>query len=298
MISDGKTIGGHAVQNWCLIRLIPLLIFDVVDVSEAARKLLLLLRDIIELVCAPRIFFNQVMFLNRLVKLYVEERMHLFGDVPIRPKHHYLLHYPWLITMFGLLIHVWTLRMESKHTFFKRCARSTHNFVNVTKTLSETHQLNRALLSTGVMLCDLAELGHDCMTFDELVFAKPIVDAVYLCRTLLAPMQCSSSISFKGTLYYKDCYVVIDHTESHPVFAQVVLCLLDHAGNCGLVVKVCSCDRKDSLGVYVVQNSEESDHFTCLPLHQLLDYCPLQGYVINGSAHIAMKHAVLTCGDN
>jgi adenosine/AMP kinase len=93
IVSDGKTVGGHAVQNWCLLRLLPLFLFTVVNVDDDAWRLLLLLREIVELVCAPKISKNQILYLNRLVKLYLEDRVHLFPDCPVRPKHHYLLHY-------------------------------------------------------------------------------------------------------------------------------------------------------------------------------------------------------------
>ncbi len=102
--------------------------------NDESWKLLLLLREMVELICAPKISTNQILYLNRRVKMYVEERSHWFADVPLRPKHHYLLHYPWLILQFGPLIRVWTMLMESKHTFFKRCARTSKNFIDVTKT--------------------------------------------------------------------------------------------------------------------------------------------------------------------
>ena len=117
VVSDGNTVGGHAVQNWVLLRLLPLLVFDVVDVDDDSWDLLLLLREVLELICAPKISRNQILYLNRLVGMYVAERCRLFTDVPLRPKHHYLLHYPWLTMQFGPLIRVWTMRMESKHTF-------------------------------------------------------------------------------------------------------------------------------------------------------------------------------------
>ena len=64
-------------------------------------------------------------------------------------KHHYLLHYVELIIHFGPLIHLWILRFESKHTFFRRCARRLHNFKNICKTVAERHQLFQAYLSAG-----------------------------------------------------------------------------------------------------------------------------------------------------
>jgi hypothetical protein len=142
-VSEGKTVGGHAVQNWCLLRLLPVMIHDTFDVLDEVWQLLLL-REITELICAPRISVIQICYLNRLILLYIEDRLRLFPTVPLRPKHHYLLHYPGLIMNFGPLIRVWTARMESKHTVFKRYACSAKNFINITKSLSDFHQLNLA----------------------------------------------------------------------------------------------------------------------------------------------------------
>lgn len=41
------------------------------------------------------------------------------------------------------------MRFESKHSYFKRCIRSSKNFRNVTKSLAERHQLFRAYQSHG-----------------------------------------------------------------------------------------------------------------------------------------------------
>lgn len=50
---------------------------------------------------------------------------------------HYLCHYPELITQFGPLIHLWTMRFESKQTYFKQYVRKRHNFKNLCATLVE-----------------------------------------------------------------------------------------------------------------------------------------------------------------
>jgi len=66
-----------------------------------------------------------------LVEDYVDRRLCLFPHVGLRPKHHYLLHYASLTAKFGPLMHLWTMRFESKHSYFKRCIRYSRNFVNV-----------------------------------------------------------------------------------------------------------------------------------------------------------------------
>ena len=248
-VSDGKTVGGNAVQVWCLLRLLPLFLYGSADVHDDAWTMLMLLREIVELVCAPKISVAQMLYLNRLVQQYVEDRSKLFSSVPLRPKHHYLLHYPWLTQMFGPLIRVWTMRMESKHYFFKGCARSCRNFINITKTLSETHQLSQAFLSSGSVVCDYVELGCDTCDFDEELFSCDIVTAVRSCQKLISPLRCSSSVTVRGTKYSKGSYVVLHCRESQPIFGKVLMCLSDSAGVPAVVTEECTSEKKSVIGI-------------------------------------------------
>lgn len=54
------------------------------------------------------------------------------------PKHHFMIHYPACIRQIGPLVHVWTMRYEAKHKFFKL---SIKNFKNITKSLAKKHQI-------------------------------------------------------------------------------------------------------------------------------------------------------------
>ena len=292
VVSNGKTVGGNAVQVWCLLRLLPLLLCDTVNVQTEAWKLLLLLRETVELICAPKLSVAQVWYLNRLIRQYVEDRHQLFPSVPLRPKHHYLLHYPWLIQMFGPLIGVWTMRMESKHSFFKRCARSCRNFINITKSLSETHQLNQAYLSSGARVCRNVELGCDSCDFDSDLLSSGIVSAVKTCRKLQSPLCCSSSVTVKGTKYSKGSFVVLNCIDSQPVFGKILLCLLDSVGTPAVVTEVYHSEKNQALGLFVVRSLEEVQTLKCVLTGDLFDYYPLPLYSILGVPHIALKHAV------
>ena len=87
-------------------------------------KLVLMLRCIVELITAPCLSCNDVIHLHYLVKKYLESRCSVFSDVLLRPKHHYLMHYAWLILQYGPIHHCSTLRFESKHSYFKRLIRA------------------------------------------------------------------------------------------------------------------------------------------------------------------------------
>lgn len=74
----------------------------------------------------------------------ISEHRHLFQKVfpgeKLRPKHHYVEHYPQLIRTFGPLSDVWTMRFEGKHKFFKKVVHHSHNFKNIPLTLANRHQ--------------------------------------------------------------------------------------------------------------------------------------------------------------
>lgn len=44
----------------------------------------------------------------------------VFPNLMLRPKHHFVEHYPHLIRCFGPLVHLWTMRFEGKHRVFKK----------------------------------------------------------------------------------------------------------------------------------------------------------------------------------
>ncbi|KAL0152015.1 hypothetical protein M9458_052681, partial [Cirrhinus mrigala] len=111
---NSEKLSGHAVQNWCLLRVLPLLVGDrIKNPSESGVwKLILLLREIVAHVCSPAITPDQVAYLGVLIEEYIQFRVELFPEVSLKPKHHYLSHYPELIVQFGPLIRLWSLRFE------------------------------------------------------------------------------------------------------------------------------------------------------------------------------------------
>ncbi|XP_076061631.1 uncharacterized protein LOC143037379 [Oratosquilla oratoria] len=143
---------GHAVQNWVFLRLFSVYIGDLVkDTNDEVWQLYLKLKLIVELVCAPAIAQGQIVFLASLIEDYIDYRATIFPNINLRPKHHFLCHYPELIVRFGPLIRLWTMRFESKHSYFKKCARGLHNLKDLPKSLAKRHQLLQAFYSAGCL---------------------------------------------------------------------------------------------------------------------------------------------------
>lgn len=129
---------GQVVQNLNFLRLLPVLIGDKVqDPDDVVWQLTLQLKDIVDLVCAPKISVPQVAYLEITIQDYLDSRKGLFPENHLKPKHHY----PAQILKFGPIIRLWTMRFESKHAYFKRCERHLKNFKNICLTLSERQQM-------------------------------------------------------------------------------------------------------------------------------------------------------------
>jgi len=111
-------VSGQAVQNWNFLRWLPVLIGDKVqNADDDVGQLTLLLKDIVDMVCAQKISLSQVAYLDIIIQEYLNSRKCLFPESTLKPKHHYMTHYPSLILKFGPLIRLWTMRLESKQLF-------------------------------------------------------------------------------------------------------------------------------------------------------------------------------------
>lgn len=60
-------------------------------------KMVLKLQEISGLLMAFKISVGQVAYLRILLLEYIKMRIKLFPNTKLRPKHHYILHYPYLI---------------------------------------------------------------------------------------------------------------------------------------------------------------------------------------------------------
>ncbi|XP_065642303.1 uncharacterized protein LOC136073934 [Hydra vulgaris] len=89
LTAKGDKLKGHAVQNWVFLRFLPLLLIGrIFNYDHNVWQLILLLREVTELICGGNISLSQVSLLQHLINEYLEQRKEIFPDVPLRPKHH------------------------------------------------------------------------------------------------------------------------------------------------------------------------------------------------------------------
>ncbi|XP_077972807.1 uncharacterized protein LOC120330222 [Styela clava] len=170
-----EKLTGNASQNRAFLRLFPFWVVDKVqDFDDPIWQMIINLRYIVELICAPKASNAIISALQWLLPLYVASRKQLFPGHTVRPKHHYLMHYPELISLFGPLIRCWTLRFEGKHSYFKNVVRRTGNFVNVCKTLAHSHQMMQACMLEQRFACPLIRrhLANQQIVYSEAIMHK------------------------------------------------------------------------------------------------------------------------------
>ena len=125
---------GSAGQLRVLSKIMTILLSEVLDKSKVG-SMVVKLQEVAEFVVAPHLTLYEIDYhLTEVIQLYLDLRKRSIQDIgmpPARPKHHFLSHYPLLFKRYGPLINLWTMRMESKHSFFKNVVRSSKNFKNV-----------------------------------------------------------------------------------------------------------------------------------------------------------------------
>ncbi|KAJ8043215.1 hypothetical protein HOLleu_10206 [Holothuria leucospilota] len=114
-----------AAQTWCLLRSLPLLLGRLVPLGNDTWKLLLQIADAVEVVTAPMVNKALCVFLANLMETFSTTYFNLYPNENMKPKLHYLIHYPQQMLEFRPLIHCWTLRFEGKHVYSKELSNRT-----------------------------------------------------------------------------------------------------------------------------------------------------------------------------
>ena len=112
------TVGGNGHENVALLRLLPLIVGSVIPEGDGSWAVLMELKDIVGLVLSPTFTEETIQYLQTKIRNHRQMLLEVFPQFRLRPKHHYIEHYPKLIRCFGPLVHLWTMRFEGKHRFF------------------------------------------------------------------------------------------------------------------------------------------------------------------------------------
>lgn len=275
-------LGGNAVENWNLLRLGPFIFGDLIEDREDPHwKMFLLLKRIVEYVCAPRISVGQIAFLKTLIADFISLVKEFLPSCLV-PKLHYLCHYPTLILMFGPLIRLFTLRFESKHVFFKRVIRSCKNYNNLTCTMAKKYVCRMAYDNSFGTYEDIV-----CDDVSAINFHSETGEVKKLLSTQVQQM---CSVTYLGTKYTEGSYLILASMEGLQMKLGCIKKIVkSQSGVISLLLE--EVRAKNSLQGYHCIESRLDSH-SLWAVQDLPDYYPLESYFFKGKECVALKHSV------
>ena len=286
-------LGGHAVQNWVFLRFFSLFVANYVkDVDNEFWQMYLNLKHIDEILCSTSIAMSEIAYVNVCIESYLYDRMRLFPQTALKPKHHYLVHYPELTLAFGPLIHLWTIRFESKHTYFKKCARQLHNFKHLCKTLTERHQFLQAYFACGSLFKNSLIIHGQASPFQSDLFNQAIQtiakDSGLSYLNTVVPVK----VSFRGVEFTTGKFVIIRQDDDGVLLGNIQL-LLVKGGSLLFIVTTTQYVHVPSLGTYMnncILSQHTLENFQCIDAADLKCLFPISVYELNNKCFISLKN--------
>jgi len=288
--STACKLNGQAAENWCFFRLFPLIMFGLIkDPNDKVWKLYLSLKEAVELICSCKISHQQISYLDILLKDYVDRRQKHFPSNPLKPKHHYCVHYAQLTRKFGPLLRLWTMRMESKHSYFKNVAATAKCFKNITQTLAEKHQLFQAYRCSDSYTNVHIKLSSPRLL--NISAFSPSMKSEIEQRNLLGDIVTAPSAEYLGTIYRCSMIVFMKSLQSSDIHFCQIKNILKNENNLYFILAKCDACFLSEYGIYHLTVCEND--IMCKHVTEISHFYPLPVYDINGSSYVSLKHAVL-----
>ena len=280
----------NASRMWCFLRLLPLFVGDKVPEEEPVWCLLLMLKEIVDIILSPVITMTYISYLSDLINDHHNLLKYLFPDTPVKPKHHYLVHYPKLIIEFGPLISSWSMRYESKHLYFKRLAQSIKNSINLPFSLAKRHQQLQCYYN-----CTSSRNIGKC---NQITNAKPVNRSAYseevsLVLNAYDDFYVTSKIEVSGITFKPGMCVLKNFENDEPVFSKIIVIITKNE-EIKFVCRTFNSQTYFHIGGYELIRS---DMISVLSFKSLIDKYPLSVYKFNGHSVIIPKYSINTMTD-
>lgn len=199
---------------------LPLIIGDLVPQNDNLWNMYTLLLKIVDIVECKSILPEYSILLKTLIsehhKLYVE----LIGA--LKPKHHFLIHYPAVMKCIGPLTKSSSIRFEGRHQDLKNAANATTTRKNILYTLAMKCQLafcNRILSQCSSD--DNVKLGSNIGSVSKLYPSEYSVLLLKVGIQNADKYDCTRWVSVASVLYRQKSYIVIDYVNFMPIFAKI-----------------------------------------------------------------------------
>lgn len=119
-----------ASEVLCFCRYICVIVGEKIPINNKHWKLYLILRKLVTVLTRRDISIEWCDKLQYLIEEHHKLFLELY-DQDLKPKFHFMLHYPEIIKKTGPPVHLWSMRYEAKHKERKAMANVVSSRVNV-----------------------------------------------------------------------------------------------------------------------------------------------------------------------
>lgn len=199
-----------------LVRYFGLLVGDLIPINEPIWEMYIILRRVLDVLLSKTTDIDTADSLGFLIS-ELNDLYLLHTKDTLKPKFHFLLHYPLMMRKFGPVTNLWSMRFEAKHRPSKMAAKSSCNRRNICKTLAIKHQLQLNRLFLAGKLKPLLKLGKK-KTVTRILRQK-------LNRVLFLnaskPLVKVAWVKYKHTKYKKNLVLITDVAEDGIIFSLI-----------------------------------------------------------------------------
>lgn len=285
------SIGGNGHENLSLLRLLPLMVGHLVPENDKTWGIILDLKLIVELISLSVFTTPTICFLESKISDHRNLLLEVFPNFTLKPKHHYLEHYPNLIHCFGPLLNFCTIRFEGKHSFFLKVVRDVNNFKNILLTLAKRHQLMFGYYLELPSLFKPNLEVHSSSTLCTDILDNSIKQALKRKYTNVMSVCLTTTITRHGTTYSEGMFVSFGSTSGLPDFGKIVK-LLIVADKAMFIIEPFQSVYIEHLGSFELFRALSAGFLLVEP-EDLNHYEPLYCYTIQGRQLVTAKAFLL-----
>ena len=250
----------RAAQQWCLLRMFPLIMGDLIPYDDPYYLLLLEFLDLMDILFCPKTTIALTYYYEEKLYDFFTHFEQLFPGIHPINKYHHLLHYGEAMRLHGPTSGFSCMRYEAFHNPAKRVARINHNFINIAKSVASYY----ALLFCSEMLDPMAfeerfEMGKcvsvslNSLSIDVTVFDDTI--------PVLVPFW----VKIKGWVYRRDTIVILkssSETEKGvPHFGRIIKLITQNNKYFAIIAPLTTVNYSTHFHAYHVKEESLCAHF-------------------------------------
>lgn len=170
-------LGLTASKTYCLLVFLPFILSDLKHLLTNIWICVSSLLQLMQIVFSRKIEESDISRLEMLITQHLDNMMQVF-NLKLTPKQHILTHYPEIIRMMGPVVHMSTMRYESKHTELKAIATKTKNFKNINFTIA--HKCQGIMVARGFTYSDTVDTSLKKSLSDHIKSKVALNEADYI----------------------------------------------------------------------------------------------------------------------